>query len=327
MLQDTKQEGLVQLGEIVSAQKRISPYLSPTPLYEATSLSGHVGTPVFAKLECMNPTGAFKVRGAFNCLLSLRAEQKLVGVVTASGGSHGLGVAYAANRLGIQATVFVGQDTSAAKIAKIKRFTDQLHIAGERYHDAYRAAVAYAEQIGQPYIHGYADPAVIAGQGTIGLEIVDQLPTVCSVIVPVGGGGLICGMASAIKTLRPEVQIVAVQPEACPALSRSLAEGKWYETYDFKPTIADGLAGGIGRGALALAKAGWIDTIIDVPESAIHRALAWIFREEQWMIEGAAAISVAAVLEGKIRWNGPLCCVLSGANIALDRLVDVLTCC
>jgi threonine dehydratase len=313
----------IQLANIEAAEQRIRPYLAMTPLYEALSLS-RAGHPLYAKLEAMNPTGAFKVRGAFNALLALDPAQRQAGVVTASGGSHGLGVAYAARRLDIPADIYLGPDTSPAKRIKIKRLGARIHIVGCNYDDAHHAALQHSQRSGQPYIHAYDDPLVMAGQGTIGLEILSQLPDVATVIVPVGGGGLISGITIAIRTLRPTTRIVAVQPAACPALSRSLADGRVYETYPYAPTIADGLAGGVGHTAVALAQAGQIDDVLVIPEAAIQRAVAWLLREEQWLVEGAAALGVAALLENRVEGDGPVCCVLTGANITTERLTSLL---
>lgn len=314
----------IKLADIQSAERRIRPYLAPSPLHEATSLTAQLGQKVYAKLESMNPTGAFKVRGAFNALLSLRHTQRSSGVVTASAGSHGLGVAYAAARLGVSAEVFVGRESSPAKVAKIRRLGAELYIEGETYDDAHHAALEQVRHTRQPYIHAYEDPRVMAGQGTVGLEILAQLPDVGTVIVPVGGGGLISGIAIAIKTSRPKVKLVSVQPEASPALSRSLTEGKWYETYNALPTIADGVVGGVGHAALELAKRGVIDSVIDLPEAAIWRAVVWALREEQWLIEGAAALTIAALLEGCVKSDGPVCCVITGSNISVETLKKVL---
>ena len=316
----------VGLADIETAARRIRPYLSPTPLYEATSLTAHAGRPVFAKLECMNPTGGFKVRGAFNTLLSLDADQRRAGVVAASGGSHGLGVSFAAATLGIPADIFLPNDwASPAKIPKIKRLKPRLHLVGETYYDAHDAALAYADREGLRYIHAFADPEVIAGQGTIGLEMVSQLPEVEAVVVPVGGGGLISGITVAVKSLKPHVSIIGVETEAVPALTRSLADGVWHERYPVVPSLAGGLAGGIGRDALALAQAGWIDEVLAVSEPAIREALLWIISREQWLIEGPAALAPAAVLEGLVPGAGPVCCILTGANIAVETLRRVLS--
>lgn len=314
----------IQLEDVQAAERRIRPYLSPTPLYEATSLSAHLGRPVFAKLESMNPTGAFKVRGAYNFLLSLTPEQRRSGVVAASGGSHGLGISHVAACLGIPADVYLPNEwASPAKVAKIRRLNERVHMVGTTYREAHAAALKHAEKTGQPYVHAFAEPAVMAGQGTIGLEILSQLPEVTTVIVPVGGGGLISGITVAVKSLRPDVRIVAVESEAAAALTRSLADGIWYERIEVEPSIAGGLAGGIGRDVLDLAKAGLIDEAIALSEPAIEKALVWIYQEEQWMIEGAAALSVAAVIEKLIAGEGAVCCLISGANITLEALVPV----
>jgi threonine dehydratase len=318
-------EAPVELADVQAAEQRIRPYLSPTPLYEATSLTEQTGRPVFAKLECMNPTGGFKVRGAFNTLLSLTPDERQSGVVAASGGSHALGVSYAAATLGISADIFLPNDwASPAKIPKTKRLNPRLHMVGQTYYEAHDAALEYAQRHGRRYIHAFADPQVIAGQGTIGLEILRQLPEVAAIVLPVGGGGLISGITVAVKSLRPEVRIVGVETAAIPALSRSLADGVWYERYPITPSLAGGLAGGIGRDALNLAESGWIDEVLAMSEPAIRKALVWIISKEQWLIEGPAALSAAAVLEGQVKGDGPVCCVLTGANIAVEKLFRIL---
>ncbi len=314
----------LDVTDVQAARQRLQPYLAPTPLYEATSLSQAAGRPVYAKLESLQPTGSFKVRGAFHYLLTMDEAARRRGVVTASAGNHGLGVALAGQRLGARADIFLGADASPAKRAKIARLGATIHTAGRTYDDAHHAAEAFAAETGRPYVHAYADPVVVAGQGTVGLEILAQLPDVGTIIVPVGGGGLIVGIATVVKSLKPGVKLVAVQPDASPALSRSLADGVVYESFDAAPTIADGVAGGVGAATVDLARQGWLDAVVDLPEAATRQAVAWLLREEQWLVEGSAALAVAAVLEDRVPFDGPLCCVLTGANIALDWLLPIL---
>jgi threonine dehydratase len=233
-------------------------------------------------------------------------------------------VAWAGRLLGIRADVFLGETSSPAKQARIRRLGAQLHLVPGGYDQAHHAAEEYAKQTGQFYVHAFAAPAVMAAQGVIGLELLAQRSGLTTMIVPVGGGGLISGITVALKTLRPDIRVVAVQPNASPALSLSLRDNTIYEEYDPSPTIADGVAGGVGRAVVALAQAGWIDQVVDLPEDGVRRALAWIVREEGWLIEGAAALAVAALLEGAVAVSGPVALVLSGGNIATEVVMDIL---
>ena len=312
------------LPDVYVAQARLRPYLPPTPLLEATSLTARVGQPVLAKLETVQPTGSFKVRGALQALLTLDPARRPQGVVTASAGNHGLGVAYAGRLLDTPAHIFLGDQASPAKVARIRRLGAHVHLVPGAYDAAHHAAEEYTRQTGLPYVHAYADPAIMAAQGTLGLELLAQRPDLRAVIVPVGGGGLISGMAVALKSQRPAIRLVAVQPEASPSLSRSLADGTVYEEYAAGETIADGVAGGVGHAVVALARAGWIDQVVDIPEASLRRALAWTVREEGWLVEGSAALPVAALLEGVVEVQGPVAVVLTGGNIAAELLLEVM---
>lgn len=314
----------LSLPDIYVAQARLRPYLPPTPLLEATSLTAQVGQPVWAKLETVQPTGSFKARGALHALLTLDPALRPQGVVTASAGNHGLGVAYAARLVGTTAHIFLGDQSSPAKQARIRRLGATVHLVPGAYEQAHHAADEFAHQTGRPYIHAYADPVIMAGQGTLALELLAQRPDLSAVIVPVGGGGLISGMAVALKTLRPDIQLIAVQPEASPSLSRSLADGTVYEDYPAGETIADGVAGGVGQAVVAVARAGWINQVVDVPEVRLRRALAWTVREEGWLIEGSAALPIAALLDGAVRVQGPVAVVLTGGNIAAELVMEIL---
>ncbi|MCW5850525.1 MAG: threonine/serine dehydratase [Anaerolineae bacterium] len=314
----------LSLPDIYVAQARLRPYLPPTPLLEATSLTAQVGHSVWAKLETVQPTGSFKVRGALNALLTLDPALLPQGVVTASAGNHGLGLAYAARQVGTMAHIFLGTQASPAKIARIHRLGATVHLVPGTYAEAHHAAEEFTQQTGLPYIHAYAGSIVMAGQGTLALELLAQRPDLSAVIVPVGGGGLIAGMAVVLKTLRPDIQLIAVQPEASPSLSRSLADGTVYEEYPAGETIADGVAGGVGHAVVAVARAGWIDQVVDLPEASLHRALAWTVRQEGWLIEGSAALPIAALLDGAVRVEGPVAVVLTGGNIAAAVVMEIL---
>lgn len=339
------------IGEIWQAQVRVAPHVFRTPLRYSAALSERCGAQVWLKLENWQPTGSFKVRGAVNFLMQLSASERAQGLVTASAGNHGLAVGYAAQRLGRQnITVFVPCTTPRAKVNKLRRFPVTLCEVGETYEDAHRAAVAFAETQGAIYVHAYDDARTVAGAGTIGLEILADLPEVDTVLVPVGGGGLIAGIATALKALAPKTRLIGVQPEASPALRDSLRDKVCYEEYHAAPTICDGLAGGIGQIVFEVATRGWIDDVVVVSETAVQRAVAEFAREEQQIVEGAGAVGLAALLEfpattrrrvvGTGRRSVPtmgnmhvdastfknqrVVLVVSGANIDADRLARIL---
>lgn len=312
--------------EVLSAQVAIKPHVFRTPLRESPALSSRAGASVFLKLENWQPTGSFKVRGAVNFLSHLGVEEMGKGLVTASAGNHALGVGYAAKRLGVPGvTVFVPRSTPHAKVEKLRRFPLDLCEAGETYDDAHRAAEEFGRAKGATFVHAYDDSRTVAGTGTIGLEVLEDLPDVEAILVPVGGGGLISGVALAVKTLAPNVRIYGIQPEASPALRDSLRDGRVYEEYEAAPTICDGLAGGIGRIVFEVAQK-YVDDVLVVPEEAVKRAVAAFVREEQIIVEGSGAVGLAALENppGALRGKR-VALIISGGNIDAGRLAGLIS--
>ena len=308
--------------EIDGAREKIRGHLAPTPLRRSFALRPH---DVWLKLECWQPTGSFKVRGALHHLMSLSEDERRRGVVAASAGNHALGVAWAAQALGgrVPVVLFVPENVPRAKLEKLRGFPVTVRVTGATYEDAYDASAAYAEAEGARYVHAYEDPLTAAGQGTVGLEILEQLPGVGQIVVPVGGGGLISAIAVAVKARRPDVRIVAVQPEASPSLSESLARGHALHRYPAGPTLADGVAGGIGD--IVFAHRTLIDEVVLVPESAIEETIAALLAEDQVVAEGAGALSAAAVRCGRLGPDGrPMAVVVSGGNIDARHLARLL---
>ena len=267
------------------------------------------------------------MRGALATLASLTPEERARGVVAASAGNHALGVAFAAAALGgdTRAALFVPESAPRAKVEKLRTFPVTVHEGGRTYDDAYAAAQAYKERTGATYVHAYDDPRTAAGQGTCGLEILDQLEDGGHVLVPVGGGGLIAGIATAVKARRPDVRIVAVQPEASPSLAESLRQGRPLLEYDAGPTLADGLAGGIGH--MAWDHRGLVDAVVNVPEAEIERAMVALLTDDQVLAEGSGAAGVAALRAGLVPDLGdrPVVVVVTGANVdaaVLRRLLS-----
>ena len=309
--------------DIDLARERVGRWLPPTPLRRSFALSSH---DAWLKLECWQPTGSFKVRGALNHLAALSEDERRRGVVAASAGNHALGVAWAAQALGgrVPALLFVPEGTPHAKLSKLRSFPVTVREIGATYEDAYEASVAYAAAEGARYLHAFEDPLTAAGQGTLGLEILEQLPAVERIVVPVGGGGLISAVAVAVKAKAPGIRIIAVQPEASPSLPESLARGHALHRYPSGPTLADGVAGGIGD--IVFRHRDLIDEIVLVPEVAIERTIVELLTEDQVVAEGAGALGAAALRSGRLSCDGrPTVVVVSGGNIDARHLARLLT--
>lgn len=305
-----------------AARAVVSRHLAPTPLRRCHALHPAAA---WLKLECWQPTGSFKVRGALNVLAALTEEERARGVVAASAGNHALGVAFAAEALGgaFETTLYVPETAPRAKRDKLAAFPVAVVTRGSSYDEAAAAALAHVQRTGATYVHPFDDPRTAAGQGTVGPEILDALPEVGSIVVPVGGGGLIAGIAVWVKTRAPRVRIVAVQPEASPALRESLRLGRPLLEYPAGPTLADGLAGGIGE--IVFAHRDLIDEVVTVPEPEIEDAVVALIAEDQVVAEASGAVGVAAVRSGRFDLRGrPAAIVVTGANIdagVLARLI------
>jgi len=316
---------MLGLRDILSAQRNLSGLITRTPLEHSFLLSQRAGCEVYLKLENWQKTGSFKVRGAINKVASLTEEEKAKGLVTASAGNHALGVAYAAQAWGnVPTTVFVPVNAPASKLKKLEEFECDVRLAGNFYDEAHHAAEDFERLHGATYIHAYDDPLTIAGQGTVGLEIMQDLPQADAVLVPVGGGGLIAGIAVAAKAINPQVRIIGVQPEASPAAYLSLRNGRPYEEYDVAPTISDGLAGGFGRLPFEVA-AHLIDEVVLVSEEETRTAVFALLELAQLVVEGSGAVGIAALLAGKVSLAGKkVVAVLSGANIDASLLFEIM---
>ena len=313
------------LQPILQAQRRIAPFIRPTPLVRSSPLSAQTGGDVWLKLECWQPTGSFKVRGALNKVGLLGPEEKARGLVTASAGNHALGVAFAVQAWGgAGADIFVQANAPRAKVDKLRYFDIRLHLEGSSYEEAHQAAEAFARQTGAVYVQAYDDLDVIAGQGTMGLEILNELPGTDLILVPVGGGGMIAGVATVAKAMNPGCQVVGVQPEASPAALLSLRDGTPYDPYDAGPTIADGLAGGFGSLPFFVART-LIDRILLAGEADLRRAVFTLLDQHQLVVEASGAIAIAPLLNGGLDAAGrTVVCILSGGNIAGALLRDIL---
>ncbi len=312
------------LHEIYLAGQRIEPYVTRTPLVRSPLLSAQLGCDLWLKLENRQHTGSFKPRGALNKILSLSAEERECGIVAASAGNHALGVAHAAQCLGLpQADVFVQANAAPAKIVKLRQYNVNLHLVGQLFDEAQAAAFEFAQRTGATFVSAYDDLHVIAGQGTVGLEIMQDLPDVDTLVVPVGGGGLIAGLATVAKSLNPTMRIIGVNPAASPSAFLSKRDGTPYETYENEPTLAHGLAGGFGRVPFMVGMM-WIDEIVLVSEEELRHGIAAVIDSDQLLIEASGIAGLAAMLAGKITAARKCVCVLTGGNIDTPTLKAVL---
>jgi threonine dehydratase len=293
-------DGIFNPGEILAARHRISNLVYRTPLIHSHALSKRTGNQIYLKMECWQRCGCFKVRGALNAISSLTPEERIRGLVTASSGNHALAVAYAANLFDIQPVrIYVPENTDPSKVRRIQAWGPDLVYHGQSFQEAYDESQRYTRAHGMTFIHSHADPKVIAGQGTIGLEVMEDLPDANAVIVPIGGGGLISGISTAVKTLSEKTKMYGVEPTAAPAAYKSLREDKCYVTLDVGESVADGLLGGFGRLPFEICRQTLNDTFL-VEDREIIEAMAAIQRDEQVMAEPASSVGLAALLTEKI---------------------------
>jgi threonine dehydratase len=311
------------LDDVERARALLARHLRPTPLRPSLAAPGR---DLLLKLECWQPTGSFKVRGALSLLSTLGEEERRRGVVAASAGNHALGVAFAARRLGgaVRTTLFVPRTAPRSKVEKLRLFPVEVLEAGETYDDALAAARAFEGREGAVFVHAYEDPRVAAGQGTVGLEILDECPEAATLLVPVGGGGLLAGAAAAVKAKAPDVRVVAVQPDASPALRESLRLGRALLTYPAAATLADGLSGGIGE--IAFGHRDLVDDVVTVSEREIEDAVVALLASDQVVAEASGAVGVAALRSGKVAGagRGPVVAVITGGNIDAPVLARLL---
>jgi threonine dehydratase len=293
-------------ADIDAARERVAGHARVTPVYSSETLSRRAGRDVWLKAENLQRTGAFKVRGAVNKLSTLTADERAAGVLAASAGNHGQAVAWAARELGIRATVFMPEDAPMAKVEATRNYGAKTVLTGAGFDEALAEATRFCDAEGGTFIHAFEDPAVIAGQGTLGLELVEQLPDVDTFVLPVGGGGLAAGISIALRERLPGKRIVGVQA------------GK------HGPTIADGIAvkhpGELTMSILDDV----LDEMVHVEDDEIADALTLLLERMKLVTEGAGAASVAALLAGKVSGTGSVCCLLSGGNIDPTTLIVLM---
>jgi len=304
----------VTLAEIQEAAELLRPVIRYTPMESSRPLAARVGGPVYLKCENLQRTGSFKIRGAYTRISRLSEQERAHGVVAASAGNHAQGVAYAASLLGIPARVYMPVGASIAKLTATRAYGADVHLVGETLDESLVAARAYAADTGAVLVHPFDHPDVLRGQGTVGLEILEQVPDVATVVVGLGGGGLLSGVAAALRALRPEVRIVGVQAEQAAAWPGSLAAGKPVRLYDMS-TLADGIAVGEPTALTFEHVSALVDDVVTVTEDQMARAMLLLLERAKLVVEPAGVASVAAVASYPERFAAPVVAVLSGGNI------------
>jgi len=309
-------------ADVIAARQRIEGRVWPTPLMPEPGLAERHGAPVRLKLECWQRTGSFKVRGAMNAIALLGDAARRRGVLAVSAGNHAQGVALAAREAGISALIVMPRTASRVKVEAVRQLGAEVRLLGEDYDEAEAAWPAVAEETGRTLIHPFMDPAVIAGQGTVGLEIALEGPAPRHVLIPAGGGGLAVGSAVALKALLPGVKVYGVQTEASAPLVASYKAGR-HVAVTYGPSIADGLHGDTTDEMVELAVR-HLDGVLEVSEAAARRAMRYLFREQRIVAEGSGAVGVAAVLEG-LAPDGETAVVVSGRNVAPELFQSVMS--
>ncbi len=313
----------VTLDDVLAAQQILDGVVRRTPLESSRALSDQVGGPVYLKCENLQRAGSFKIRGAYTRMSRLTDQERARGVVAASAGNHAQGVALAAQLLGLRSTVFMPTGAPIPKLLATKGYGADVELTGLTVDDALVEARAFAERTGAVLIHPFDHPDIVAGQGTVGLEILQQCPQVRTILVCTGGGGLLAGIATAVKAQRPDVQVIGVQAEAAAAYPPSLAAGRPLRL-DRMATMADGIAVGCpGEVPYALVRA-LVDDIRTVSEDQLSRALLFLIERAKLVVEPAGAAGVAALLADPTSVRAPVVAVLSGGNLDPLLLLRVL---
>jgi threonine dehydratase len=316
---------LLDINKIYEARERIKDVVVHTPFSFAPYLSEASGCEVYLKKENLQVTGAFKIRGAYNKIASLSEEQRKSGVVAASAGNHAQGVAFSAQKFGIKATIVMPDSTPLTKINGVKHYGAQVILAGSNYDEAYAYALQYGEENSLVFVHPFEDDEVMAGQGTLALEILEEAKELDAVLIPVGGGGLISGMAKAFKALNPHIQVIGVSAKGAPALKNSYEMGRPIDSVSVR-TIADGIA---VRDCSPITLAyimESVDKFITVDDEEIASAILYLLERQKLVVEGAGAVGVAALLHNELPElkDKKVAVVLSGGNMDVTLLSVII---
>lgn len=314
------------LPEIIKADKRIRPHCLRTPLLASRPLAQLNGGQVYLKMESEQHTGSFKARGSMNRIATLSAEEKARGVITASTGNHALGFARALEITGTTGTIYLPENASPSKIEALRHYRVDLQFHGRDSLQTELFAKQKAASIGAIWVSPYNDPAIIAGQGTIGLELLQKLDQIDFILATVGGGGLISGIAGAIKPISPATKVIGCQPEHSPEMSLSIKEGKIVQLPEYIPTLSDGSAGGLEPGSITFPICReLVDDFILVSEEEIKRGIRFMINVHHKIVEGAAGVAVASYLRDPEAFKGAtVVIIICGANIDTEKLREIL---
>jgi len=311
--------------DVEGARARIAGVTITTPLLPSAWLTDLTGCPIWLKLECLQVTGSFKLRGAINRVLSLDDEQRRRGIITTSSGNHGLATSYVAKREGLAATICVPAWVDPAKLSAIREFGAEAIVEGETAEAAEAVSLRLASERGLTYVHPFDQAEIIAGQATIGREILEQQPGIDHVVVPMGGGGLLAGVAVGLKGVDRRIRVTGVSAELCAVLARSVEAGKLV-TLPEQETLATALAGNLGpenHHTLRLASE-LVDDYVEVSEGDIADAMRFAFQRHRVVVEGGGAVALAAILSGRLVADGKTALVVSGGNIDAARFAAVV---
>jgi threonine dehydratase len=311
--------------EVLAAEARIRPFIRETALHHTVFQSKLANCEAYLKLENLQHTGSFKARGALNKLLSLSSAERRAGVMAASTGNHGLAVAYGATQLGVNGTIFLPENASPQKVQALHNYDVEIRFYGNDCETTEKWARAEAEKTGQIYVSPYNDPKVVGGQGTIGIEILRQCESVDSIMVSVGGGGLISGIAGYIKALRSDIEIIGCLPQNSPVMYDSVHAGRIVDSVII-PTLSDGTAGGIEAGAITFEPCRrYVDDWVLVSENEIRDGIKLVFEHERFVIEGAAGVVVASFLKVKEKLKGRnVVLVICGGNLDIEKFKQLV---
>ncbi len=315
---------MIPLSEIIEAKKKINGVVNKTPLAEAPLLSQRVDAKVYLKKENLQITGAYKIRGAYNKISSLNDEEKKRGVIAASAGNHAQGVAYSAKAFGVPATIIMPEATPLLKVVGTKALGAEVILKGENYDEAYEYAIKYAKENNLTFVHPFKDDKIMAGQGTVALEMYDEVDDLDMILVPIGGGGLISGVGSAIKQLDPRIKIIGVTSKGAPAMYESFKEKKALSTSDVR-TIADGIAVRDANEKNLKIILECVDDIVQVDDEEIANAVLFLLERQKIVVEGAGAVGVAALMHNKVNAKDKkVGVVISGGNIDVGMLSVII---
>ncbi len=316
---------MITINDVNEAKKNLEGISLNTPFSKAPILSETFRSEIYLKKENLQLTGSFKLRGAFNRIANLPQKRKDMGVVAASAGNHAQGLAYAANHFNIEATIFMPEATPLTKVTGVKLYGANVILVGENFDEAYEAATKFAYENNKEFIHPFADDDVIAGQGTIALEILDKIPDLKQLIVPIGGGGLIGGIAIAAKAINPDIKIIGVVASGAKAMKESYKSQTPFDSVAVR-TIADGIAVRDVNPKLLDIIIDYVDDIVEVNDNEIANAILFLLEKHKLVVEGAGAVSTAAIMHEKIDnlEGSKVCAVISGGNIDVTMLSQII---